>query len=188
MRKIFLLLALAVFSVRIWQSTGCLNFLPTKFDTQTVKIKVEEQVNVDQNLNREVSRFFHNKVSTGFFEAAKATSRFADPVFLLDILGPLGLILTLLAIKRLVKKFSRAQGLSFLAVLTSILFAAATSNAKAAYAAVSIALYGFSLWGTTTLKTNKLTIFAFFVLALVTLWYFAMSWQMKAVCNQIFFN
>ncbi|MBI3282576.1 hypothetical protein HYZ70_00695 [Candidatus Curtissbacteria bacterium] len=188
MRKIFLLLALAVFSVRIWQSVGCRSFLPTKFDSQIIKIKVEEQVNVDQNLNRQVSRFFHNKVSAGFFEAAKATSRFADPAFLLDILGPLGLILTLLAAKRLVKKFTRAQGLSFLAVLISILFATATKNSRVSFYIVAGALYSFSLWGTTALKTNKLTIFVFFALALVTLWYFAISWQMKAVCNEIFFN
>lgn len=188
MKKIFLLLVLFTFAVRIWQSTGCLNFLPTKFDPQIIKIKVEEQVNVDQNVKRQVSRFFHNKASTGFFEAAKSINKFFEPIFLLDILGPAGFGLAILAIIGLVKKFTLAQGTHFLLVLASILFASATKNSKASFFVITVALYSFSLWGFKTLKTNKLTIFAFFVAVLITLWYFAFSWEAKAVCNEIFFN
>lgn len=188
MRKFFLLLAVITFSARIWQSTGCLNFLPTYFDIQIVTIKVEEQVNLDWGIDRGVSRFFHNKASTGFFEAAKATSKFADPVFLLDILGPLGLVLIIFATSSLVKKFTPLLGAHFLLVLTSIILAMFSKNSKISFYTVSAALYSFSLWGTTTFKTNRLATFAFFALALVTLWYFALSWQMKAVCNEIFFR
>lgn len=188
MRKIFLLLTLTIFSFRIWQSTGCLNFLPTYFDTQIVKIKVEEQVNLDKGIDREVSRFFHNKASTGFFETAKATSKFADPIFLLDILGPLGLLLIILATSSLVKKFTPLKAAHFLLVLSAIIFASLTKNSQVSFYTLAFALYSFSLWGTKALKTNKLTILSFFALAIVTLWYFALSWQMKAVCNEIFFN
>lgn len=188
MRKIFLLVTIFIFSARIWQSTGCLNFLPTKFDTQIIKIKVEEQVNADRGVEREVSRFFHNKVSTGFFEAAKATSKFADPIFLLDILGPLGLLLIILATITLVKKFTLQQGTHFLLVLASIIFVSIIKNSQLSFYAVALALYSFSLWGTKALKPNKLTILAFFVAAIITLWYFALSWQMSAICNEIFFN
>ena len=188
MRKIFVILALVTFSTRLWQSTGCLNFLPTKFDPQIVKIKVEEQVNVDRGIERVVSRFFHNKASTGFFEVAKSTIRFTEPIFLLDILGPLGLVLIFLATGSLVKKFRLLQGLNFLVILVSILFAAATNNAKISFYTMAIALYSFSIWGTGALKTSKLTNLVFLVLFFITLWYFAFSWQMSSVCNEIFFN
>lgn len=188
MRKFFLLLTIFIFSARIWQSTGCLNFLPTYFDTQIIKIKVEEQVNLDRGIARGVSRFFHNKASTGFFESTKAASKFADPIFLLDIMGPLGLVLIILATSSLVKKFTPLKGFHFLLVLAAIILAMISKNSRDAFYTLALALYSFSLWGTTTLKTNRLATFAFFALALVTLWYFALSWQMKAVCNEIFFR
>lgn len=188
MKKILLILVFLAFSFRLWQTTGCRNFLPTYFDPQIVKINVEEQVSVDRNINREVSRFFHNKASTGFFELTKSTLKVLEPIVLLEILGPLGLFLTALSLVYLARKFTLTQAAHFAVVLCAIISTIFIKNSKLSFYILTLALYTFSVWGTSSIKTTKLTIFGFFILTVITLWYFAFSWQITSICNEIFFN
>lgn len=188
MKKLYIVIVILLFAIRIWQSSGCKNFLPFKFSPLDVKISVEEQVNLDKDINRQTARFFHNKASTGAFKFAKSYSEVIDTKVLLAILGPLGIILIVLAIVYTAKNLKVTNATHLLLVLASILFANQSANSKFSFFMLTASLYSFSMWGLNVVEKNKYLTIIFPVLVLITLWFFAFDWQMKAICNEIFFN
>jgi len=139
LKKLFAIIVIFIFAFRIWQSTGCKDFISLSFDPKIVKISVEEQVSLDQGLSRQTARFFHNKASVGFFELAKFYSKLLEPRLILEVLGPIGIWAVALALTR-------------------------------------------------PRKLNRFAVFVSSILTVATLWYFAFSWQMQSICNEIFFN
>lgn len=188
MKKVFLILVLLAFSFRLWQTTGCKNFLPFKFDPASVKMNVEEAVNTDLNQNRDISRFFHNKASTGLFEITKSYTKVLDTKLLLEILGPIGIVLLILAIKNTFKNANKIVQIHFALLLITPLFVMVYKNPKTAFYSLAFILYSFSLWGLNLKKTNRLCSLLFVLATVATFWYFAFSWQLPTICNEIFFN
>ena len=97
-KKILFFVLAGLFAFRLWQTTGCLKFSDYHFNSLSIKISVEDHVNTDGTLNRQTARFFHNKLITGIYEYSKSYLKLFEPRFLLDILGPLGLVLVILTI------------------------------------------------------------------------------------------
>lgn len=188
MKKIILALVIFVFAFRIWQTSGCKNYHFFKFEPISVKINVEEQVNTDIGQNRQVSRIFHNKASATFYEITKSYAKLFDSQFILDILGPIGVALMFLALIYTFKT-KKLFTLSHLIIVVATPFLVLIgSNTKISLFVQFIAMYSFSLWGIKSLMPNKLQIFGIIFLAISTLWYFALSWQLPSFCNEIFFN
>src|SRR3989344_4368982 len=100
---IFILALVALFSFRIWQTTGCKQFKGFLLNPIDIKIAVESQVLEDRNLQRPISRFFHNKISAGVFEVAKSYTATIDTRFLISFLGPIGLLSVIIAVVKVVK-------------------------------------------------------------------------------------
>ena len=172
----------------MWQSSGCVSFLTLKFNPITIKINVENQTLTEGKTQTKTSRFFYNKASAGLLEIGKSYTQVINPKLILDIIGPLGLILLVYAFSYTIKKPSIKN--VPIAVLTIVVpfFVLATSNSKLAFFVWSITLFIFSSLGVNLIKPSRLMILIFVLLAIINLWYFAFSWQMQQICNEIFFH
>lgn len=187
-KKLFLLLTIFLFAFRLWQTTGCKKYAGFYFNPISVRINVEEQRNLDLGTSSSMSKLFHNKVSAFFWEASKSYLNTTSPRFLLDILGPLGLFLAISSFSNVVKKPKAIHTLSLILIgIASLLLILPIDPRKTFYVA-AISWYSFSLFSTDTLVKSRKSILLFLFLLLVSFWYFAFSWQMKAICNEIFFN
>ena len=155
MKRILITFVLITFIFRLWQTTGCQSFLSYWFNPLSIKISVEEQVNSDNNSNRQVSRFFHNKASSGAIEISKSYLNNIEPRHLLEILGPLGILLFLVSIAALVKKPKRLQVVHLIFLLSTMLFSIMSHNAKLVFFINAITLYSFSLWAFSIIEFNK---------------------------------
>ena len=179
---------LLIFAFRLWQATGCKNFTDYRFNPLSVKINVESQTAVDTKINRTIARFFHNKVSAFLYEFSKTYLSTFSPKLLFETLGPVGVVLFILGIFEISQK-KRFLGVAhFLGILILPLFAIISSFPKLEFYVLTLSRYSFSLWGIN--KAAKSTLHVSILLALVylTFWYFIFNWQMKSVCNNIFFN
>ncbi|OGD88718.1 hypothetical protein A3I53_03895 [Candidatus Curtissbacteria bacterium RIFCSPLOWO2_02_FULL_40_13b] len=185
---VLILLIVLIYAFRLWQTTGCKQFIDYSFIPLSVKINVESQTATDTGINRTVARFFHNKVSVGIYESSKTYLSTFSPKLLFETLGPVGVVLLIFGIYEISQKKSFLGVIHFLGVLTIPLFAIIFSFPKLEFYVLTLSRYSFSLWGIN--KAAKSTLHVSILLALVylTFWYFIFNWQMKSVCNNIFFN
>ena len=187
-KKLILLLFVFTFAFRIWQSTGCKQFVQLNFDKQRITTAVEEQVLIDKYIPRQTARLFHNKLTTGFTEISKAYVSILNPKILLEILGPGGLALFLLSVLSVVKKPEIHKSVHFLTLLISIAASLFIKNSQFSYLLLSLGFYSFSLIGLNSIPPKKSFVVLGIALVLINLWYFAFSWQMQSLCTKIFFN
>lgn len=187
--KIFFIIVFAfVFGFRLWQTTGCQNFSNFYFNPLIIKIHVEEQRSLDLNINDASSRFFHNKASVGFFEFTKSYASVFNARHLLELLGPLGLVLIFLAIHNIFKKKKIVGFVHLTFILVCALLTILPINPKASFLLFALFLYSLLFWSIDFfIKNKKLTLFII-ILIPITFWYFSFNWQMATVCNEIFFN
>src|SRR3989344_3324808 len=95
-RVLLVILVITVFAFRLWQTTGCKKFTDFHFQPISVKADVESAINVDSG-GKIVPRFFHNKITYGLFDFSKTYFLTLQPSYLLELLGPVGLVLSVLA-------------------------------------------------------------------------------------------
>ncbi|OGD93651.1 hypothetical protein A2697_01540 [Candidatus Curtissbacteria bacterium RIFCSPHIGHO2_01_FULL_41_44] len=184
----FTILLFALFGFRIWQTTGCRQFASFYFNPLAIKINVEEQVSLDSSLNRSVSRFFHNKLTIGIFEITKSYMQTFEPRFSLETLGPLGLILILTALFKVVKAPNIVGITHLLIVLIVSVFAILPVKPQTSFYILAVTRFSVAFWGLDYFLRTKPLAILFFGLGFLTLWYFSISWQMPTICNEIFFN
>lgn len=149
---------------------------------------MESAVNTDENLNRNISRFFHNKFTVGVFESSKVYTHNFDSNLLLSILGPLGLILILKSIIDLKNKVKIAQLILLIIVLTTPLFALVVRDPKVTFYPYAISLYVFSIRSVNSFSKSPTLKIIISTLLAFSFWYFVFDWQMKPICHEIFFN
>lgn len=186
--KFFLvvLILFFLFSFRLWQTTGCRQFRSFWLNPQAVIIKVEEDVGTDRGIDRNISRFFHNKYQSMFvLTTGSITSIFAARL-LLDLLGPLGLAAFVISVAQVIKTKNLPGLIHLTLIFLAAMFAIFNSQAKLTFYLYSIALYSFSLRSSKILA--KLPILLILAFAVVSFWYFSFSWQLEAFCHEIFFN
>ena len=186
--KIFAVILVLIFAFRIWQATGCENFKSFQFNPLAIKINVEEQTSIDVGINRNISRFFHNKISTGFYEFAKSYVSIFNPRILSEILGPVGLILLILAAVDIFRERKILMFSHLFIVMSVLLLAILWPNPKILFYMIAVSLFSFTFWGINHATKAKTAGILFFFLVIITFWYFIFDWQMSRVCNQIFFN
>lgn len=184
---IFITVLVAVFSFRLWQTTGCKQFFSFYFNPDSIKIAVESQILEDRSLKRPVSRFFHNKISTGIFEIAKSYSATIDVRFLIAFLGPLGLLLVIIAVAKVVKSPKTRDKLWLLPFLISLILTS-SANPKNSFYLTAISWYFLSFQGVSFFTKSNILKIIFILLIPATLLYFSFNWQMSSICNEIFFN
>ena len=184
---IFILALVALFSFRIWQTTGCKQFKGFLLNPIDIKIAVESQVLEDRNLQRPISRFFHNKISTGIFEVAKFYAATIDTRFLISFLGPIGLLSVIIAVVKVVKS-SKTRDKLWLSPFLISLILISSANPKSSFYLIAIAWYLLSTQGISFFTKSNILKIIFTLLVPVTFWYFSFDWQMNSICNEIFFN
>lgn len=185
---LFIIVLVSLFSFRIWQTTGCKKFLSFYFNPISIKISVETDVNTDLGVDRNISRFFHNKVTGGIFGLSESLALTFQPRLLVEFLGPLSLILVVIAFLEVFKKRQYLVKFHFAIVLTASFIAISTLNSKISFFLLAMSWYSFSLWGLVFFMKTKLVKIAFIFLAVLSFWYFIFGWQMNTICNEIFFN
>lgn len=183
-----LLLIISLFAFRLWQTTGCRKFVDFRFTSLSVKINVENQVSFDKQLNRNISRIFHNKAQAAIFEITKSYLQTLDPRLILQILGPVGTFLALVSTLKLAQKSHKAHLIHFGLILLSSLAAIILFNSKVAFYLIAFSWQSFSLWGLYFLKNTKINSVVIFLLILASVWYYALSWQLNSACYEIYFN
>lgn len=182
---IIAILLIALFSFRLWQTTGCRQFRSFYLNPQAITIRVEEDVNSDGGINRNLSRFFHNKLQTTAILTWHSLASELDARILLEILGPLGLLSTLISLHLIIKKKNLFRTAHLIILTLILLYAILTANAKQNFYLISLSLYSFSFWSAKTLSKYKILVV---ILAAITFWFFTLSWQLASFCHDIFFN
>ncbi|OGD83118.1 hypothetical protein A2165_01920 [Candidatus Curtissbacteria bacterium RBG_13_40_7] len=186
--KFLTLVLIFIFAFRIWQTTGCQNFKSYHFNPLSIKINVEEQTGIDVAVDRNISRFFHNKISAGIFELTKSFASIYKSRLLVEILGPVGLILTIFGLYDILKKKKIVGLIHIIVILTSSSTAIFIPNSKTSFYILAFSLYSFSFWGHSWFA-KPLILRAFFILlAVLTFWYFLFNWQMPNICDEIYFK
>src|SRR3990167_727894 len=170
-KLLVVILVILIFLFRIWQSSGCREFSGFLFNPLSIKINVESQVALDFSLNRNISRFFHNKVTVGVFELTKSLISTFDTRFLLEILGPLGLALVIFGL-----------------ILLVAIFAIFSKNPKVSFYVLAFSWYSFAIRGLDYFWLNAKSLMILITLFFLTFWYFTFSWQMPTICKEIFFR
>lgn len=182
------ILIFSLFTFRIWQTTGCRQFLDRSFTTSIIKARVEEQVNIDSALNRNLSRLFHNKLTVGFMVILERLASEFEPRYLLEVLSPAGFVLLILATSRLISKRETLVTAHFASVLLTSLLPISQFQPKIGFLFESFTRMLFCLWGLKYFSQRWYFAMVFILLVVVSFWYYSFSWQLKTFCNEIFFN
>lgn len=184
---IFSLILLIVFSFRIWQTTGCKNFTSYFFNPIAIKIAVESQMLDDGNLPKNLSRFFHNKISVGTSEILKSYAETIDIRFLISFLGPLGIFLIISAIYQIIKSRKQFDKLWLAPFLISFILLLPI-DPKIAFYITALSWYLLTIRGISEFTRSNILKIAFIIFTVTTFWYFSFDWKMPFVCKEIFFN
>lgn len=191
MNKIKLIIAstvvVLVFGFRLWQTTGCQQFRGFYFNPAAVVINVESQTKYDVGVPRAISKFFHNKATATPIEISLSYVQNFEPNYLLAVAGPLGLVLTITSIARLIKTKNKLLVLHPALILIAALLRISKIDPKVTFYISAFSLYSFCLWSLNNFQSTK-KIVVLVVLAVVSLWYFALNWQMPLICREILFK
>lgn len=177
-----------IFAFRLWQTTGCLEFVNYSFKPISVKLNVESQISVDGELDRNIARIFHNKISVTFYEIGKTYSRNFGPKELAQILGPIGLVSVIVAIAYNVKKRNLKVISASVLVLISATLRILPFDSKLSFYIWALTLYLFAFFSVDFWAKNNIRKVLFLFLVFFSLWDFIFSWQMETICHEIFFN
>lgn len=177
-----------IFAFRLWQTTGCREFTDHSFKSISVKLNVESQISVDRELDRNIARIFHNKISVTFYEIGKTYSRNFGPRELNQILGPIGLVSVIVAIAYNAKKRNLKVISASVLVLISATLRISPLDSKISFYIWALTLYLFAFFSVDFWIERNFRIILFLALVLFTFWYFIFSWQLETLCHEIFFN
>ncbi len=183
-----LTILILLFAFRMWQTTGCRQFKSFRFNPLAIIIGVEAGVSSDKGVNRTISRFFHNKVSVGTYEVLNSFVDTFSPNFFLELFGPIGVVIAFSTLQTSVIKKRKLELLSLAIIIIFSTLALFIFNPKTAFYLLAISWYALILLSSFSFLRNKLLFFIFIFLAFFTFWYFTFSWQLSAICHEIFFN
>src|SRR3989344_1334122 len=175
---LFIIFLFLIFTFRIWQTIGCKRFVDYKFIPLSVKINVESQTALDYNLNRSTSRIFHNKISATFYELSKSYLATFRPNFLLETLGPIGLLSFIFAIYWLIRNKNAILFGHLVLVLLLPLLLMFISSPRNNFYILALSRYSFSFWGIGYFTKTFLSKFLLIILFIYSIYYFLFSWQM----------
>ena len=185
-RVLLVILVITVFAFRLWQTTGCKKFTDFHFQPISVKADVESAINVDSG-GKIVPRFFHNKITYGLFDFSKTYFLTLQPSYLLELLGPVGLVLSVLAVPKAVYFKSKILLFNLFMILLFSLFLISSFNPKIAFYLLALSWYAFSINSLEKVTKKNLLIFIL-ILIPVTFLYYLYTWRMHLICNEILFN
>lgn len=186
--KVLLILALTLlYGFRVWQMTGCQSFNSFRINPLTVKIAVESQRLIDTQSDAITPRIYHNKITTGIFENAKNFLAIFNLNLLIAILGPAGLFATIYLLANIKKGKNPLIWLHVVYIFLSSL-ALTIFDPKVGFYNFALSLYTFSFWLVfLPVKKTYVKIFLL-ILIIISFWYYSLDWQMKTICNEIFFS
>lgn len=186
-KLILVAILFAVFGFRLWQTTGCKSLNSFHLNLLTVKIRVEEQRNLDLDQNSLESKIINNKITVGIFERAKIIASVFSLNFLISILSPLGLYALIVTLLNINRKTNRLIFLNLAYVVMSA-FLLMFLNPVPAFYNFAFSLFTLSLWSVKFIKVNLMVLAVLAVLFIASLLFYSIDWQMPQICNAIFFN
>lgn len=182
----FLILLTVFLSLfRFWQSTGCRSYLGKSDLMQSTILDVESQRIYDSNLFG--AKVFHNKVIAAPKVFVLEYTKYFEPKFLLDLVGPLGVFMSLVALSNVVKKKSKLGYFNFFIILLVVLCTWAI-KAFLVFPLFVLSLASFSLFSIPTIIKRKQYLVLYFFLWVFTLWFFFVNWRLTSICNEILFK
>lgn len=186
--KIFLIIVLSTLYIfRLWQMSGCQSFNSFHLNPLTVKIAVESQRLIDDNTDKITPRIFHNKITTGVFENAKNLQTIFNPSFLVSVVNPAGLFIIVYLLINIPRVKSTFFPVHLAYIFISALFMTLI-NPKVGFYNFALALYTFSFWIIKFIEKRLALKILLLVLIIFSFWYYFLDWQMKTICNEIFFS
>lgn len=179
---------LSLILMRLWQSTGCVNYLPIKFDPQKIVINVETQRLYDENPNGLISKAVHNKLTATTHEFLLALAKTFDPSYLLSLIGPLGIVSGSYSIYLILKNRQKKATFFLLFVICAHILSILYLNPKTAMLILDFLWFLLSLWSIHYFIKEKRRVLFFIVLWLFSVWFFFINWQLPQICNEIIFK
>lgn len=176
-----------MFSFRTWQTSGCTSFNSFHINPLTVKIAVESQRQVDNEPGSVKSKFFHNKLATGIFENSKNLVAVFNPALIISILSPAGIFMGILTVVNFHKIKNPYLNLHVVYILISSVLLTLI-NPKIGIYNFMFSLCLFTFWSAKIISKLKPLVIFFLILIITSFWYYSLDWQMKPICNSIFFN
>ena len=179
---------LSLMLIRIWQITGCVNYLPINFDLQKIVINVETQRLYDENPNGPVSKAVHNKLTAAPYEFLLALAITFNPAYLLSLIGPLGITSGLYSVFSITKNHSKKAYLFLISLSTAHILSILYLTPKTAMLTLGFLWFLLSLWSVDYFIKGKRRILLFTVLWLYSIWFFFINWELPQICNEIIFK
>lgn len=178
--------SITLFAARLWQTTGCVDFQSYVFNPIAITINVESQRKFDDDhLSQKI---FHNKVTATGQEAGHSYSKLLEPRYILQVVGPLGLLMLVSSVYKAVVANRKLIKIHLVLLLLSPLLVITYVHPKLALYLMFLALSTFSLWSMPIFVKNKSAMLIFALFWLGTLLFFALNWRMAAICSQMVFK
>lgn len=174
--------------MRLWQSTGCVNYLPIKFDFQKIVINVETQRLYDENPNGLIPKAVHNKLTATPYEFLLALARTLDPYYLLSLISPLGLVSGSYSIYLILKNRPKKAIFFLFSLIWAHILSILYLNPKTAMLILGFLWFLLSLWSVNYFISAKKRVLIFFILWLYSVWFLLINWQLPQICNEIIFK
>ncbi len=187
-KKITIVILILIYAFRLWQTTGCQDFTSFNLNPLSISLRTTADINTDPGLPKSISRFFHNKITEGAYEIGKDLAGLFEPRLLLEILGPLGFLMLILALLETVKTKKTLSLINLGAILTVAVLMVLNLNQKIIFYLFAASLMLFSFWGIGRLQKIKYSLILILFLTAATFCYYSFSWQLSSFCSQIFFN
>jgi hypothetical protein len=185
-RYVLIILFTVAITFRAWQLTGCLTYASLKLTKQSVVVRTEEQINLDEN--KKIYKLLHNKITVGANEFGRLYTILVSPRIINELVGPAGFVLILVHILKLInsKKVSKNRFLQIIVLPTVVVLPILKPH-------LSIPLYGFLL---SLIAIREIDFFSvswknilvYVGLITVTVLYFFYSWRFGTLCNEILFK
>lgn len=110
-----------------------------------------------------------------------------NPVLIISTIGPLGMFL-IFNIFLNIKKIKNNLFYIHLAYVFTSSVLLVLINPKIGFYNFAFSLYTFTFWSIKFVSKKTLLIIIFLILIVISFWYYSLDWQMKLICNEIFFN
>lgn len=179
-------LLLALYGVRFWQTTGCVAFRGHYFNPLAVVIRVETDRKLDDQPAEQ--KVFHNKITATISELTNSYTQVIDPRFIIQLIGPLGLVLFVWALYIVLAKRSRLQLIHLVSIFVVSALALTSFRPEIVFYLLFGFLTSFTFWSLKPIAKSKKQVAIFLLLLLFTLWFFAINWRMDLVCNQMLYK
>lgn len=188
MRKKFLFLAFFLlfflYFSRFMQFSFCQTLKPQFHFSSAVLVEEVEKVSAtDEDLPRNLVRFFHNKLNVGIFEISKRYFLSFEPKILWETISPLGTLLLIFGAYKIIKDKSKLGFLVLAFLFIAPFFLLRMKEPTSFLILLSMPREVVSFWGLPRFCERPQGIKLFLFALLLSFWYFVFSFRLASLCQ-----